>query len=756
MRPLITLLAVLALLGTASAQTVLVHPFDSGDSVLGAVVADRVAQSLAPQVDLMVGPAAAPTLVPPVPYDNGFLGPLAVLRQGGVATLHGAALLRSGTGADLAASGRVATDAEGLRLELFAAAGRRDALQTTVRAPEDRPDLLARRAARLLASHLGVPAPSAPDAIDMAGADDALGRASTLLAGGFAQEAEQLFREAEEAGQDTPRLRALRAALEDVQDGRSHPDDPALAASLALTVLEDDARTLAYMERLGEAGLPAADAWIGAIAASTNDLARADDAYMRAAEAYPYGRAARAAYQASQGRSGAAEAVRDLHDGGDVASLVLASLLHELSGDAQAKRAALEALGRAAPTFAWPFEQLSFLAFDRDDGRAAAEALVVAVRLAPEEDLYWTNLGWAWYLLGFWERSEEASTRALELEPGAHIAAYNLGLVRARSGRLDEAMSAYDTALDADPEVDDEALADVRRALEEVPDEPALHYVLGRMLEAEGDRDAAAQAFDRYLELGGFGAPYDARAEARYEALSAPPPPLAITDDAVTARLGGTRPAEPWHPGDPIGLSFEVTTPGESLPRTLRVRAEVRPGQGEEPILSEETSVEIPAEAIGYVVEELAFELPDTLEAGTYTAEVRVRGDGEQRATARVALPVEGQPVTLRRLIGRGVVLTSLDAGRSLFGASDLGREEAVVATLVDALRQAADAAEEALPAVEEGRFAGLSGRALFEQSDEGDVRAFLDYLVREEVRDVRLTFVDAYAEWAIAGAPGP
>jgi hypothetical protein len=434
----------------------------------------------------------------------------------------------------------------------------------------------------------------------------------------------------------------------------------------------------------------------------------------------------------------------------------VAALLADLGSDVQLERRALQGLARAAPTFAWPFERLSYLAFDDGDGLAAARALAVAVELVPDSDLYWTNLGWAWYLLGFWDRSEAASERALELDAGAYIAAYNLGLVRARFGRLDEAMPPYERALAADPEVDDEALADVERALEARPDEAALHYVLARLYEAEGRRDEAAGAYARYLELGGWGAPYDAAAERRVEALTAPPPPLQIGQERLDLLLGGEPAPLPLRPGDPVGLRFELVTPGEALPTRVTVRAQVVPAGSDAPVAETELPVEVPPDAIGYVVEEVGVELPTDLEAGPVRIRVEALGAGDQRVAVARTVEVAGAPAPLRRLVGRGVVLTGLASGRPLFDAGDVGREDAVVASLVQELRDAAEAAEETLPVVESGRFAGLSGGALFETSDARDVRDFLAFLVGDGVAEARLTFVDAYAQWALDGAPTP
>lgn len=749
----IVLVVLLALAGAANGQAVLVHPFLSDGSLLGSVVADRVAVALEPEAELVVGPAAAPAVVPPFPYADGYVNPLAVLEPGGVAGLHGAALLQAGAGVDLAVSGRVSADAQGLRLDLVAAAKDGSTLATTLRAAEDAPHELARRAAALIAGRLGLSLPADPAPIDMAGADDALGRVLTLLSGGLVDDAQALLDEAAAGGVRSPRLAQLQAVLDAVAAGRPVAGSPVLAAIVALSSLQDDARTLAYMEGMAGAGVPAADVWIGAIAAGGGDLARADDAFARAREAFPYGAAAHAAHEQAQARDGAADAVAALAASDDPATLVVAALLNELASDFAAERRALEALARATPTFAWPFERLSFQAFDDGDALAAARALAVAVELQPDSDLYWTNLGWAWYLLGFWDRSEAASERALELDAGAYIAAYNLGLVRARFGRLDEAMPPYERALAADPEVDDEALADVENAIAARPDEASLHYVLGRLYEQEGRRDEAAAAYRTFLDLGGFGAPYDAAAQERYAALTAPPPPLEIGGGRLDLTLAGESIDGALRPGDPIGLRFEVYTPGEALPARVLARATLSDAAGAT-VAEAERRVDVPTGAIGYVVEELGLEVPDTAEAGAYLLTLEVEGDGDTRAGIERDVEVAGEPDPLRRLIGRGVEVTALATGRPLFDAEDVLSGARVLPALIGELRAAASAAESSLPVAEAGRFAGLSGGVLFESSDEQDVRDFLAFLVREGVSDVRLTFVDAYAQWALDGAP--
>src|SRR5690606_31017184 len=140
------------------------------------------------------------------------------------------------------------------------------------------------------------------------------------------------------------------------------------------------------------------------------------------------------------------------------AALLAAAVTFEAAGGDERQEAALIALHRASPFLAYPLESLSYIYFDEENALRAVQVLTVAVELEPESSLYWTNLGWAWYLLGDLVRSEEASIRALSLDGTQSVAAYNLGLARTVTGRLEEALPAYEQALRFDPEVNDEAV----------------------------------------------------------------------------------------------------------------------------------------------------------------------------------------------------------------------------------------------------------------------------------------------------------
>lgn len=736
------------------ASSVLIHPFQSDDDGrLGMVVADRVAESLDGLVSVIVGPAAAPSAVPPFRFGDGFVSPLGTFEGGDAFSLHGAQILRAGTGVDVAVTGTVRGTGEGLRLTVYTAFADGSTSVATVEAGEDDPAALSRWLALALSSRLGVDVPPSPRAIDLSGEDDALARMLTLMAAGFVDEAVAIAEERDAAAPISSRLEQHLRTLRAVRAGDTATEDPVLAAMLALSGSSGGDALDAFMQVAAEAGWLAAEAWRGAIAADSGSIDRADVAYTAAA-AYEYGAATGVAHARVEGREGTDAPLAAAARGTDPAAAIVATLWASQEADIDLERAALDALTRSVPTFAWPFERRSFVAFDDEDGLAAAQALIVATRRDPLDPVSWTNLGWAWYLLGSWERSERASIRALDIDPGGVIAAYNLGLVRARFGRLDEAMPVYERALAADPEVDDEAILDVENALLARPGEASLYYALGRLYETEGRRDEAAAAYQSFLSLGGFGRPYDGDAARRVQALLAPPPPLEIAGDVVDVVLAGVDHPSPWGPGDRIGFVFEVYTPGDALPSRLSAAIRLMPSGSGDVVATADVAIEVPQNAIGYVVDPVTLDLPFDLPAGGYVAVITLSSPGVADVSTSVDVEVGGDVQPLRRLASRSVRFLALSSGRPLFDVDDVDRPNAVANVLVEELRRAASAAEEALPTVESGRFAGMGGGELFESSTADDLLDFLAALAQRGPEDVDLTFVDAYAQWALDGAP--
>lgn len=783
----------LAFVTSAMAASVLVHPFESQDVLLGVAVADEVANSLQDRATV-IGPEVAPGAIPPLIAEGGFISLSRVVGAQEFVGAVGADLLRSGTGVDIAVTGSIEQRDSGYTL-LLAVAHPGGLRTAEFEAPADRPERLAVLAGALVDTIIDRQLPDAPqgelvpyEPPSLTGSfDDAYGgyvRAVALTGAGLLEDALLELQEVADVEGAPARAAELREDLASVVGSGPSAEAPAdeepsnleagrIARRAILAVSSPDLDA-AYGAELFSAfkeasGLAVADAWRGALAASVNDRAGADDALSQAAEGFDYGAVVQASFLLSRGNAaddlGLAAIIEAGAESGS-AALLGASVVANLAGDVASEEAALLALSRASPFLTYPLEQLSYLYFDRDDARSAAEVLTVATMLDPDSSLYWTNLGWARYLLGTLDLSEEASRTALSLDGTQSVAAYNLGLVMVATGRLEEAMEAYEQALRIDPEVNDEAVVDLEDARALFPGEPAIDYAVAVLYEAEGRRSDARSAFRRYLRLAGDDQPagFVERATERLEALEAPLPPLEVSGE-LTVNLGQRGPAaEPFHPGDPLYPTFELYTQGDQLPATVSVTAALWPAAQEpsgddenaEPLAEASTEVEIPGGAVGYVVDTLELVLPRDLASGAYRLDIVADGGEEQRVELSQTLSVEGEPQVLRQLIGRGLVMTSFQHGGALYSATDLGDPDELTAVLLDELAASATAAEEALPEVTQGRFEGLSGGALFTTSTAEDVNDFLEYVLGSDSSNARFAFVDAYAQWALDGAPGP
>ena len=318
------------------------------------------------------------------------------------------------------------------------------------------------------------------------------------------------------------------------------------------------------------------------------------------------------------------------------------------------------------------------------------------------------------------------------------------------TGRLEEAMDAYRDALALDPDVDDAAVEDLENALELYPTEASIHYPLATLYEQEGRRDEAARQFSLYLQRGAS-PPFDGFARQRLKVLTAPPAPIEISDGVRLALGLNQLSAEGFQPGDRIVPTFELFTEGEELPKEIEVRLSVEK-DGE--VLSEETAtVSLPQAAIGFVVDTLGVTLPSTLAQGRYDLVITALASSNREATYIEAIDVSGSSSYLRQLLSRDIVMLELGSDVPFFTESDLSRtDEVVISTLVSELQATADAAKEALPMIEEGRFAGQDGGEVFAGSTEEDVRVFLGFLLSGNTSDATFHFVDAYAQWAVDG----
>src|SRR5690606_37936290 len=101
---------------------------------------------------------------------------------------------------------------------------------------------------------------------------------------------------------------------------------------------------------------------------------------------------------------------------------------------------------------------------------------------------------------------------------------------------------------------------------------------------------------------------------------------------------------------------------------------------------------------------------------------------------------VSGDVVPLRQLFARNVIMTGLEIEAPLYGRADMGTVERVVERMVQELRDAAAAAEAALPTIEAGRYEGMSGSELFLAATPEDVTEFLAYVASSDTSDSRFT----------------
>ena len=766
MRPTVTrLLAVLSLClpSAAFAETLVVYPFASQDVFLGVAIADRLAQAFEGVDGLeVVGPEVSSGLVPPLVAEDGFFSLLRLADP--TASAFGAQLLRETLGADAAVAGALRFEDDEVIAEVYIAdaEGRRS---FEVSAESGEPGRLVGQIRARLQIHLDVDVAAAPaEDIDLSSAYGSYVEALGLLAAGDAPSAAASLaglQEDEAALAEEPRIGSLAADLRALQIGEPGENAGLLATgSLSLSPVDEELSLEYFSTFADETELPVAELWLATLAASAGgaedgDASVAGAAFDVAAELYPFGRVADAAFDLAGGEDVDLSAFVDSEN---VSSLLAIDLLAQVEEDVALRKVVLNRLTRLAPTFVYPFNELSFIAFDEDDPLTAAQVLSVATRLEPVgplSDLYWTNLGWAYYLLGFLDRSEEASVRAVELDPTQEIALFNLGLARVVEGRLDDAMEAYAQALAIDPAVNDAALEDLVNALELYPDEPAIYYPLAVLYEQEGQREQAAEAFEAYLELDSGGdAFYANNAERRVEVLTAPPPPLEISE-GVNVLLGQDGPdGGPFRPGDRLFPNFELYTPGAELPRDVTVRVSLSDQDGT--LITEETGpVSVPQNAIGYVVSDFGLSLPPSLPAGSYLLRIEASTDRTEEATGELSVEVAGEPSYLRQLLSRDIVMLQLADDTLLYDSGDLSTQNsALIARLRAELEGTAEAAEEALPAVETGRFAGQSGGEVFAGSSAEDVEDFLTFILSGGAEGSRFHFVDAYAQWVVDGAP--
>ena len=561
-----------AQVGARAGVQLAVFPFVSDEPRLGVAVADRLTHAFS---DASIPPELALGLVPPLLLQEGtFVSPLNLLGDEQTGSRYAAALLRETLGVEMAVTGRVRYTAEpvgGLELELFVARpeGARSFL---FRAPEAFPDRLVRQAQAALVGFADLTArPEARFSVDLSSPYGTFIDGLINLGSGFPDEADPLLQRAAAALSAEPRWQRRAVGLEALLSARpaaARTRYPLLAAVVALNTQPFDEGAVA--KAFSGSDLPLARLWTALLAAQTDGAAAE---LFAAAPDYPFSAAEKLLYRVQDTQDEVAvraelQALLRQHPE-SLSVLVSGLFIAQTLQDAALEQRLAERLTDHAPAFAYPYERLSQLAFDRDDPNAAAVALRTATRLEPESDLYWTNLGWAYYLLGVLGQSEAASERALELNQNELVAHYNLGLVQVVTGRLGVALGTYTEAvlrdLEGEDTLDPAAVADLQDALERYPSVPGVHYALATLLETEGKFGAAAEQYERYAERGS-GA-LTAQAGAQALVLRAPVPPLEIGSGARVGVGPETLSFPGYAPGDLLYARFEVATPVTCCPR---------------------------------------------------------------------------------------------------------------------------------------------------------------------------------------------
>lgn len=761
------LLAALLLSSLVTAQTVpaphgpqlAVFPFISSEPRLGVAVADRLTHSF---TDANIPPELALGLVPPLILREGnFISPLNLLGDEGTGSRFAAAFLREALAVDTVVTGQVRLGEGGLELTMFVACpeGARSFL---FRAPEAFPERLVQQAQGALSSTADLtPDPAARLSIDLSSPYGTFVDGLINLGSGFPTEAAPLLRRAGAALRAEPRWGRRAEALQQLLSERpetARGRTPLLAAVVALNTRPFSEERVS--RAFAGSQIPLATLWQALLAAQNGDAAGARRGFTALGSGYPF-----AAAQALLYRLGKADAAvletdlqRLLQRSPDALSPRISGLfLAQGLEDRVLEQALATRLTELAPAFAYPYERLSQLAFDRDDPAAAAAALRTASRLEPQSDLYWTNLGWAYYLLGVLPASEAASEEALVLNPGEVIALYNLGLVQVVTGRLGLALTTYARAaeldLQADDQLDPAATEDLQNALTRYPEVPGIYYALGTLLETSGEALRAAAAFERYAVQGRGPRVVEARAQA--QALRAPAPPLRLSPDVQVGVGAEVRTVADYVPGDLLYARFELSTPGDALPTPLQIALRLEDSSGS--VVSEAATTErgpLPPNTVALEITDAALELPQDLQPGRYRLEISARTRGRVARTAAL-LNVSAQPPGLtRQLIGQGITLRDLSSGRPLYPDASVA-DDTLISTLLAELSRAEAEAADTIPEVANGRFAGQDGAALFRSSSGPDVRDFLRFIV-DQGANTDGSFAELYARWALAGAPVP
>lgn len=735
----ILILIVLSLFSLSFAQSLVVFPFDSQDISLGMAISNKISESFSDSLETY-GPEVASGLIPPIVVSEGFYS--LTRRAPALASKGSTSMLREIIGADYLISGSVDLMANDIVAHINLST--RDSVfsyEFTVDA--ENPGALVDSAVAALSLKMNIPMLITNTEIDLSSSYGDYINVLMLASYGEIEAALLRLEEMDRSAKED----SLLAALEAVRVGLDYDNNPLMAVmSLALEPV-DEQISLNYFEKFAaESSLPVVDIWLAALSDSRGDSVKASE-YFDRAEFYPFGRAARAAYARARGLDYSQDEKIVLAQNDTAALLAIASAAN-FAEDIATEKQALRRLTEIMPDYIYPFERLSFIAFDEDDAISAAQALAVAVRLEPESDLYWTNLGWSYYLLGILDKSETASLHAVELNPDAHIALFNLGLARTVTGRLEEAIKAYNKAIAIDPEVDDEAVHDLENAKALYPNQADIYYSLAYLYEEELRRDEAAVEYQLYLDNNPSDTKFAKDAKERIDVLLAPPAQFFISGNvSIGLGLAGIE-AAPYHAGELIYPSFELSTDGDELPRN--VKYDIVIVSGENVLTGSVVDYSIPENAIGYVIEDNAILLSHDAWAGNYELRITITTDDGRKAESVTNFEIAEGKRFLRQLISRDIIMYNVD-DQAFYSVKDLGKsDEVLVELLAKEVNTLSAVADEVVPTIDTGRYAGKTGSQFFSEVTTVDVTDFLNYFLQTEANQTEFLFVDSFLQWAL------
>jgi tetratricopeptide (TPR) repeat protein len=140
-----------------------------------------------------------------------------------------------------------------------------------------------------------------------------------------------------------------------------------------------------------------------------------------------------------------------------------------------------------------------------------------ALKLSPENDLFWHNRGCFLYDLGYYEKAIASYEKALQLKPDDDSAWYGRGISLHDLGNYEEAIASYDKALQFKPDNDsawydrgvvlgslgryEEAIASYDKVLQLKPDDDTAWCNRGIALSGLGRYKEAIASYDKALQL---------------------------------------------------------------------------------------------------------------------------------------------------------------------------------------------------------------------------------------------------------------